>query len=70
MNELINLKAIWSKAVEKWRTSFATVLIAVAAFFFGMLVENKIIVDDCKFAGVFRDGAQAYSCQPSVRSVR
>ena len=70
MNDLVNLKKIWDEAVEKWRTSFGAILLAVITFFIGMQVQHKFIVDDCKFSGVFRDGAQAYSCQQVMRIPR
>ena len=67
MKDLIDFKKLWAWCVERWRTSFATVLIAIAAFFLGTAWESKSITEDCRFMGAFRDGAQAYNCQPRVR---
>jgi hypothetical protein len=67
MKDLIDFKAIWVWLVEKWRTSFVVFLFSVAAFGSGAAYSEKQIVDDCKFMGSFRDGIQAYSCQPRAR---
>lgn len=67
MKELIDLKRSWDWLVLKWRSSFGCILMAVLMFFLGMLVKEKLITEDCKFMGVFRDGAQAFNCQLRVR---
>ena len=67
MRDLIDLKAIWMRIVEGWRTSFVTVLFTVAGFGAGGAAYQKSIVDDCKFMGSFRDGIQAYNCTPRAR---
>ena len=67
MKELIDFKKGWDWCVAKWRTSFGSIVFAVIAFLFGMLVQEKLITEDCKFMGAFRDGAQAYNCQQRVR---
>ena len=67
MKELIDFKKGWDWCVAKWRTSFGSIVFAVIAFLFGMLVQEKLITEDCKFVGAFRDGAQAYNCQQRVR---
>ena len=67
MKELIDFKAIWIWMVERWRTSFMTVLFTVAGFGVGSAVSEKSIVDDCKFMGSFRDGVQAYNCTQRAR---
>ena len=67
MKELIDFKKGWDWCASKWRTSFGCVVIAVIFFVFGMAWENKQITEDCKFMGAFRDGPQAYNCNPRVR---
>lgn len=67
MKELIDFKKLWAWCVERWRTSFGCIALAVVAFLMGMALENKPITEDCRFMGSFRDGAQAYNCQPRVR---
>ena len=52
---------------EWWYRSLAVTVAAVLGFSTGTLVKEKNITEDCKFMGVFRDGAQAYNCQPRVR---
>ena len=54
------IKAWWSK-------SLGLILAGVILFVFGTVWENKQITEDCRFMGVFRDGPQAYNCQPRVR---
>ena len=67
MKELIDFKKIWDWCASKWRTSFGCVVLAVLMFVIGMAVQEKLIVDDCKFMGSFRDGIQAYNCQVRAR---
>jgi len=67
MKDLIDFKAIWIWLVERWRTSFVTFLFTVAGFSAGGAVNEKSIVDDCRFMGSFRDGIQAYNCTPRAR---
>ena len=67
MKELIDFKKIWDWCASKWRTSFGCVVLAVLMFVLGMAVQEKLIVDDCKFMGSFRDGIQAYNCQVRAR---
>lgn len=67
MKDLVDFKAIWIWLVERWRTSFVTFLFTVAGFSAGGAMNEKNIVDDCKFMGSFRDGIQAYNCTPRAR---
>jgi hypothetical protein len=67
VKDLIDLKKIWAWCVERWRTSFGCVVLAIVAFSLGIAWESKQITEDCRFMGSFRDGAQAYNCQPRVR---
>ena len=67
MKDLIDFRKIYTWCVNKWKDSFGCVLLAVVAFVFGMALESKLITEDCRFMGSFRDGAQAYNCQPRVR---
>lgn len=67
MKDLIDLKKVWSWCAERWRTSFGCIVLSVVAFVSGMQVKEKIITDDCKFMGSFRDGTQAFNCQQRVR---
>jgi len=67
MKDLIDFKKLWAWCVERWRTSFGCIVLAVVAFLMGMALEEKLITEDCRFVGSFRDGAQAYNCQPRVR---
>lgn len=67
MKDLIDLKALWAWLATKWRTSFGCIALALVAFVAGMLTQEKLITDDCRFMGAFRDGAQTYNCQQRVR---
>ena len=67
MKELIDFRAIWVWMVEKWRTSFVVVLALIIGYGAGSAVDRKEITDDCKFMGAFRDGPQAYNCNPRTR---
>lgn len=70
MNEQIDIKTIWERCVSIWGRSMGAVVLMVLAYFAGGAVERKGLVEDCKFAGVFRDGHQPYSCQPTIRIPR
>ena len=52
---------------EWWYRSLAVTVAAVIGFAAGSTLEEKLIVDDCKFMGSFRDGAQVFNCHPRVR---
>ena len=67
MKDLIDLKKLWAWCAERWRTSFGCIVLALVAFALGIAWESKQITEDCRFMGSFRDGAQAYNCQPRVR---
>ena len=67
MKDLIDLRKVWDWCKGKWQTSFGAIVFAVIAFVLGMALESKLITEDCRFMGSFRDGAQAYNCQARVR---
>lgn len=67
MKELIDIKAFWDWFVEKGRTTAGLVIFIVMAFWFGMTLKEKMITDDCKFMGTFRDGVYSYNCSARVR---
>jgi hypothetical protein len=70
MNELLDLKSFWDKCVQVWKEAFAVVFFSFVFYFVGAAVAQKNIIEDCKFAGVFRDGHQPYTCQAVVRVPR
>lgn len=65
MKELIDFKIASDWFMTKWRTPAGAASFVVVSFVAGMAMQNKFIVDDCKFMGAFRDGAYSYNC--SVR---
>ena len=67
MNEFPWIKKSWDWCRKTWRNSFGAILLAIGMFFFGMAYQIKVITDDCKFSGVFRDGHLAYNCSVRVR---
>ena len=67
MKELIDLKKFWDLCASKWGRSFGCVVLMLLAFWFGMALQEKLITDDCKFVGAFRDGPQAYNCNVRAR---
>ena len=67
MKDLIDLKKAWAWCVSRWKDSFGCIVLAVIAFVIGMVFKEKMITEDCRFMGAFRDGAQAYNCQQRVR---
>lgn len=70
MNGQVNIKTIWRQCTALWGKSMGAVALIVLSFFIGGAVERKSLVDDCKFAGAFRDGSQPFLCQPTVRIPR
>lgn len=67
MKELIDLKKLWDRVAEKWGRSFGCIALMALSLWFGMALQEKLITDDCKFVGAFRDGPQAYNCNPRVK---
>jgi len=67
MKDLIDFKKIWTWCVERWKTSFGCIVLAVVTFLMGTALQNKLITEDCRFMGSFRDGTQTYNCQPRAR---
>lgn len=67
MNELIDVKKIWEQFVKKTRTAIGTLALMAISFFVGMSYQNKVIVEDCKFSNVFRDGSDSYNCVARAR---
>ena len=67
MKELIDLKRMWDLMVKRWAQSFGCIVLMLLSFWFGMALQEKLITDDCKFVGAFRDGPQAYNCNPRAR---
>lgn len=67
MRELIDLKMMWAKFLTHWRTPVGAVVSIILAVVFGMLLKEKLITDDCKFMGTFRDGVYSYNCSARVR---
>ena len=67
MNEFPWIKKSWDWCRKTWRSSFGAILAVVVAFFFGMVYQMKMTVDDCRFSGVFRDGPTAYNCSMRLR---
>lgn len=70
MNGQVDIKTIWKQCTTLWGKSLGAVTLMVLAYFIGGAVERKSLVDDCKFAGAFRDGTQPFICQPTVRIPR
>lgn len=67
MKELLDLKRVWDWMAGKWARSFGCVLLILLAFWLGVAVTERDITNDCKFMGAFRDGPQAYNCNPRVK---
>ena len=67
MKELIDIKRMWDLAVKRWAQSFGCIVLMLLSLWFGMALQEKLITDDCKFVGAFRDGPQAYNCNVRAR---
>lgn len=67
MKELLDLQRFWAWCSVKWKTPAGAVAFTLLAFWFGMALKEKMITDDCKFMGTFRDGAYSYNCSARVR---
>ena len=65
LNEILDkLKRLFK---EWWYRSLSITVAAILGFTAGATLEEKFIVDDCKFMGAFRDGSQVFNCNPRVR---
>lgn len=62
MKELIDLKKLWDSFLDLCKTNIGLVICLVISFLIGMAIQEKMIVDDCKYMNNFRDGAQSYKC--------
>lgn len=67
MKELIDLRGIWDRIVNRWKQSLGWVIAVVLSFGLGSAWQLKQTTDDCKIIGSFRDSTQAYTCQVRVR---
>ena len=64
--ETINFRKIldWVNAV--WAKSLAAVIMLLIGLYIGGMNAEDRIVADCKFAGSFRVGIQAFTCQRRI----
>lgn len=53
------INAIWAKSLA------AVIMLLIGLYIGGMNAEDRI-VSDCKFAGAFRVGIQAFTCQRRI----
>ena len=51
----------WLKST--WAESLGAVIALIVGLLLGVMVKQNDIVDDCRYAGSFRAGTQAFNCQ-------
>ncbi len=51
----------WCKSV--WAESLGAVIALVLGLLLGVLYKQSDIMEDCRYAGSFRVGTQAFNCQ-------
>ena len=51
----------WIKAV--WAEALPAVIALTIGILLGVLVKQNDIIEDCRYAGSFRVGTQAFNCQ-------
>lgn len=66
ITDTINFKKVldWVNAV--WAKSLAAVIMLLIGLYIGGMNAEDRIVADCKFAGSFRVGIQAFACQRKI----
>jgi hypothetical protein len=66
MNDLAVLRKVLSFINAVWaRSLFAIIMLLIGLWIGEMNAESKIM-GDCKFAGAFRVGIQAFACQRRI----
>jgi hypothetical protein len=66
ITDTINFKKVldWINAV--WGKSLAAAIMLLIGLYIGGMNAEDRIVADCKFAGAFRVGIQAFTCQRRI----
>lgn len=54
----------WVKKL--WAGSLVAIIMLLAGLYVGEINAESRIMSDCKFAGAFRVGIQAFSCQRKI----
>lgn len=64
--ETINPKKIWDWFLSVWAKSLIAIVALLIGLTIGEINAESRIVSDCKFAGAFRVGIQAFACQRKI----
>jgi hypothetical protein len=64
--ETIDYKKILNWINEVWAKSLAAVLMFVVGIWIGQVQIESRVVGDCKYAGAFRVGHEAFMCQRRI----
>jgi len=64
--ETISPKKIWDWLMSIWARSLIALVMLLVGLSIGEINAESRIVSDCKFAGAFRVGIQAFACQRKI----
>jgi hypothetical protein len=64
--ETISVRKVLDWINTIWAKSLAAVIMLLIGLYIGEMNTESRIVADCKFAGAFRVGIQAFTCQRRI----
>jgi hypothetical protein len=64
--ETIDPRKILDWVNKVWAKSLAAVIMLLLGLYIGEMNAESRVVADCKFAGAFRVGIQAFNCQRKI----
>ena len=64
--ENVSLDRVWYWVNVLWAKSLAAVVMLLLGLYIGEINAESRMVADCKFAGAFRVGIQAFTCQRRI----
>jgi hypothetical protein len=64
--ESVSFNRVWYWINVVWAKSFAAAAMLLIGLYIGEMNAESRMVADCKFAGAFRVGIQAFTCQRRI----
>jgi hypothetical protein len=64
--ESVSFNRVWYWINVVWAKSLAAIVMLLIGLYIGEINAESRMVADCKFAGAFRVGIQAFTCQRRI----